>query len=221
MIRNIPVLDALISKTKQRLLAAVLLEPNRAWYLLELARRLHVTPSSIQRELGLLVDAGLFKRWTDGNRVYFQADRGCPIFSELVDILQKTVGLVDVLRDALNPLKNKIELAFVYGSIAVSQERSSSDVDVMVVGSAQLSEIASVVRKVEPTFGRSVNPAVYTNQEFLRKVKQGSHFLETVLGGELLFVYGSKDNLAKLARLPAGKAAQDQSPRALRSSGRH
>jgi hypothetical protein len=46
-------LEALISLTKQQILAATLLQPERSWYLLELARHLRVQPLSLQRELRL------------------------------------------------------------------------------------------------------------------------------------------------------------------------
>jgi DNA-binding transcriptional ArsR family regulator len=124
MLRKSIALDALISRTKQQVLAATLLQPERSWYLLELARHLRVTPSSIQRELGLLVKSGILKRWEDGNRVYFQADRNCPIFPDLRRILAKTAGLVDVLKEGLAPLRGKIDVAFVYGSIASSEEHA-------------------------------------------------------------------------------------------------
>jgi len=36
--RTSPLLDVLVSKTKQQILAATLLQPERSWYLVELAR---------------------------------------------------------------------------------------------------------------------------------------------------------------------------------------
>src|SRR5581483_10124895 len=127
MLRRSPVLDALISQTKQQILAATLLQSDRAWYLLELARHIRVQPSSLQRELKQLAAAGILERRQNGNRVYFQADKSCPIFPELAQIVFKTVGFVDALRSALQPQREAIELAFVYGSVAASAEGSTSD----------------------------------------------------------------------------------------------
>lgn len=74
MERKTPATDFLLGKTKQRLLSAVLLQPNRAWCLSELARHRNVPPSSLQRKLALFVDAGIFAKRHDGNRVHFQAE---------------------------------------------------------------------------------------------------------------------------------------------------
>jgi predicted nucleotidyltransferase len=211
MMRKSSTLDALISRTKQRVLVATLMQPERAWYLQELARYLGVTPSSIQREIGLLVHAGILTRRQDGNRIYYQADRACPIFPDLSQVLLKTVALVDPLKAALQSLSSRINLAFVYGSIASSQERSDSDLDLMVIGTARLSEIAPLAREVERQLGRSINPTVYTTQEFSKKVRERNHFLNTVLNAEILWVYGTEADLAKLARRTAREAAQGES----------
>jgi DNA-binding transcriptional ArsR family regulator len=206
-------LDALISPTKQRVMTATLLQPGRSWYLHELARHLSVAPSSIQRELALLVRAGILTRRKDGNRAYFQADRGCPVFQDLCQLLLKTVALVDPLREALRCLAKNIEVAFVYGSIAASQERSDSDVDLMVIGSIKLSDLAPLLRKVERDLGRTVNPTVYSAVEFSKKIREGSHFLNTVLQGEILFIHGTEEHLERLAGRPTREATQDQSGR--------
>ncbi len=220
MLRTSPLLDGLLTKVKQQVLAATLLQPDRPWYLHELARHLRVPVSSVQHELGVFVAAGLLTRRADGNRVYYQADRACPISRPLSEILWKTTGLADLVRDALKPLAAKIDVAFIYGSVAAEEEHASSDVDLMIVGRAALSEIAAVLPPIEDRIGRSINPTVYTTQEFLRKLKAGHHFLTSVLDKELLFVHGTADHLAKLTGRPPGPPSQDRAVRAPRPASR-
>jgi predicted nucleotidyltransferase len=220
MLRKSSLMDALVSRTKQQVLAATLLQPERRWYLLELARHLGVRPSSLQRELKLLAAAGILKRDQNGNRVYFQADAACPIFAELAQILVKTVGIVDVLREALEPLRDRVRVAFVYGSVAVSSERSASDVDLMVIGDVLLSDIAPVLRNAEQKLGREVNPNVYAPDEFRRRIARENHFLTSVVRSEPLFVIGDQNDLAKLTSGAADKTSSDQPARTRRSAGR-
>jgi len=202
--RNISIIDVLLPKTKQLLLSAILLQPVRSWYLSELARELKVPPSSLQRELAQFVNSGIINKRKDGNRVYFQADRTCPIFQELSKILSKTVGLADVVRKLLIPLKPKIDLAFIYGSIATNEEHSSSDLDLMIIGKANLADLATYLRKLEEQLGRNVSPTVYTCSEFLKKIKERNHFLSSVLKTELLFIFGSSNDLAELTKRTKG-----------------
>ena len=188
-------LDALFPKTRQAILGAMLIDPARSWYLSDLARHLGVTPSSLQRELHLLARGGILRRNADGNRVYFRTDPDCPFLSELRGIILKTVGLGNVLQECLDPLRDRIRVAFVYGSMARSEERSASDVDLMVIGSVGLSQIAPVLKKAEVSLGRAVNPSVYSAKEVVKKLSEGHHFLETILKGEKIYIQGDQSDL--------------------------
>jgi uncharacterized protein len=198
MLRRSPLLDVLVSKTKQQILAATLLQPERSWYLLELSRHLGLRPSSLQRELKQLTEAGVLKRRQSGNRVYFQADTACPVFPELAQILFKTVGVVEALQNALEPVQNQIDVAFIYGSVAASSQRSTSDIDLMVIGLVPLSKISPLLRDLERQVGRPINPTVYGRGEFMKRVHGENHFLKSVLRSEPLFIKGGPDELAKL-----------------------
>src|SRR5580658_10237951 len=132
--RNIRLLDALFPRTRQEILAATLVQPDKAWYVSELARRMGVPSSSLQRELHDLTMAGILKTHRQGRMAYYQANAGSPIFPDLRGLLLKTAGLVDVLADLLKPLSAKVKIAFVYGSIASGSEQSDSDIDLMLVG---------------------------------------------------------------------------------------
>ena len=139
--------DALFSKVRTQILGALLLQPSRSWYLTDLARHLGTPKTSLQRELANLEGAGIILRRTQGRQVHYQANRTCPFFPELQGLLAKTAGLVDVIRDALKRPKGGISFAFIYGSIARGEEVAESDVDLMVVGRAGLSELAPALRK--------------------------------------------------------------------------
>ena len=172
--RSSALLSVLLTPPQQGILAAFL-QPEKRWYLRELARYLEVQPSTLQRELSAFAAAGLLQRLEDGNRVYYQADRACPIYPELESILLKTVGLVELLQEALQPLAKQLALACVYGSMAAQEEHSHSDVDLLVVGQVGLAEIAAALRSVGRQIGREVNPTVYTTEEFQKKAQEGSH----------------------------------------------
>lgn len=183
-------LDALLPRTRQAILAATLANPERWWYMSDLAKRLGRPPSSLQRELAALMHAGILRRRREGNRAYFQADPECPFLKELRGLLVKTAGLVDVLREMLRPLARRTRVAFVYGSVARAEEGSASDVDLMVVGDLGLAEIAPFLRRAEERLNRPVNATVFTPREFTEKAKAGHHFLRAVLRREKLFILG-------------------------------
>jgi predicted nucleotidyltransferase len=81
----------------------------------------------------------------------------------------KTAGIADILREALTPLSERIMVAFIYGSFAKGTETADSDVDVLFVGKAKLSEIVDLLVPVQQIVGREVNPSVYPRKRIFHK----------------------------------------------------
>lgn len=210
--------EALFPETRRAILAATLLEPERWWYMSDLARHLGVSPSSLQRELQSLVSAGILLRRQEGRQVYFRANPECPVLEELQGLMVKTAGVADVLRDALAPFSDAIECAFVYGSFAKGTVVSESDVDLMVIGNVNLSGLSSALKDAGERIGRSVNPTVYPAKEFAKKLASGQHFLSTVMREEKLYLIGDDDKLAETSGRRAGAKAPNKQTRAGRSS---
>jgi DNA-binding transcriptional ArsR family regulator len=195
--RKSSIANALFSGTQQRLLSALLLNSHQSVYAAELANRLGVRPSTLQRDLAKFTEAGILKTSRNGNRTYFQANEQCPVFPDLRALLIKTAGLVDVLHDELAPLASKIKLAAIYGSIASGMESSGSDVDLLIVGSVKMIELVPLLEAATGTLRRQINPTLYTAREFSQK-SGSSHFVQSVLGKALLFVLGTRSDLETL-----------------------
>ena len=169
-------------------------------YLTDLARHLRVSPSSLQRELASLVSGDLLISRKDGKRVYYKVNQDCPIVEELQTIFVKTSGIADVINSSLKRFSDKIKIAFVYGSVARTEELSTSDVDLMIVGNVGLADLAPGLRRAEKALGREVNPTIYSPQEFFKRRKKGDSFINTVLSDSKIFLKGNDSELEALAR---------------------
>ncbi len=212
--RKTVALEALFPTVRGDVLAATLTQPDKWWYLSELAQFLGTTPSSLQRELKTLVDAGILQQRREGTRIYFKAETRSPLFPELRGLFEKTSGLLPTLQRALEPFEARIECAFVYGSVARSQEHALSDVDLLVVGGVGLAELAPALRKVEGRLGREVNTTSYSASEFRKKVAAKDHFLSEVLGGPKEFVKGNQRDLEETIGKPRRPASSNFEKRA-------
>ena len=84
------ILDALFPWVQQHILGTILAERVRWWYLSELAHHFRATPSSLQRELPLLVNAGFLEERRNGTRTYFRAQQASPTYRNLRGIFAKT-----------------------------------------------------------------------------------------------------------------------------------
>ncbi|MGD0155030.1 MAG: nucleotidyltransferase domain-containing protein [Terracidiphilus sp.] len=207
---NAASLEAIFPSVRAGVLSAALLQPRRWWFLSELARHLGAGPSSLQRELESLVGAGILERREEGRRVYFRANDRSPVFKDLRGLVEKTAGLVPALAKALESFGDRIDLAFVYGSIARGEERASSDVDLTIVGSVKQIDLVPAFRKLEDRFGRDVNATLYSPREFRAKLASGDHFLRSVMKGRTILLKGSLDDLDKTATSRKGSHAPAQ-----------
>lgn len=190
--------DTLFGRTRAAVLSVLYGHVGEAFYLRQLARLTDITLGPVQRELRQLVDAGLVSRKTVGAQTFYTANQESPVFAEIKSLITKTVGTHDVLLAALRPLREKINLAFVYGSVAQSGETERSDVDIVIVGHVDFGLVVERLGGAQRILHREINPTVYSVKEFRKKARE--NFLKTVLAGKKLFIVGDKSVLRELGQ---------------------
>lgn len=190
---------SLFGRTRGALLAMLYGHADESFYLRQLVRALGAGHGGVQRELKRLLDLELIVRRRQGNQVLYQANVRSPVFAEIKSLITKTAGIHDVIRSALAPLATRIQIAFVYGSVARQTEHATSDVDLMIVGDVSLEDVVSELPVVEKTLGREINPTIYSSAEFRAKLRAGNHFLRSVIEQKKLFILGTEHELADMA----------------------
>jgi len=165
----------------------------------ELERRTGLSDATVRQELKKLTRLGMVEARRDGNRAYYRANDAHPLYPDIRNLVLKTSGLTDVLREALGGAGD-IELAFVFGSIAGNTSKAHSDIDLMVVGTIGMRQLSKRLSGLEAKLGREVNPHVLTPEEFTRRTGERDHFITTVLKGPQLFVVGGEDELGRLGQ---------------------
>ena len=153
-------------------------------------------------------------RTQEGRQVYYQANLRCPIFDELKGIATKTFGIGEVLREMLKPYRDRIRLAFIYGFVASGTHTVSSDVDLMIVGNLQLSEIAQGLLDAEARLGRPVSPTLFPPSEFQARAAEGHHFVGGVLARPIIFLIGDQHELERILRTKPAKARRKRTAQA-------
>lgn len=188
--------ETLFGRTRGAVLSVLYGHVGETFYLRQLARLTDITVGPVQRELRQLVDAGLVSKKTVGAQTLYTANQESPVFAEIKGLITKTVGMHDVLYAALEPLRKKINLAFVYGSVAQSRETERSDVDLMIVGNVDFGVAVERLADTQRTLNRQINPTVYSVKEFRKKVR--GNFLQTVLSDKKLFIIGDENVVREL-----------------------
>ena len=186
--------DALFSGTRQTLLGLLFGQPNRAYTLTELIDMAQAGRGAVQRETGRLVDAGLVCQEGRNRGRLYRANPDSPIYYELCGIAHKILGPADAIREALLPLKDRIGLAVLYGSVASGSDRADSDIDVLIVADdLLLEEVFEALSEAERGLGRPINPTLYTSDEYERRREGNSPFVADVLHGEHRVLLGTLD----------------------------
>lgn len=176
------VADALFTQVQQRVLAVLFGNPSRSFYANEVIALVHSGTGAVQRELKRLVSSGLVTLNRRGNQTHYQANMDTPVYAELRGLVIKTCGLADVVRAALEPLATQIERAFIYGSTAKGEDSANSDIDLMVISpELTYAELFMALEPASLTLGRTINPTVYTSEEFAHRQAEGNAFVLRVL----------------------------------------
>jgi predicted nucleotidyltransferase len=192
-IRQPNLAGALLTPVQQRVLGLLYGQPDRRFQSAELIRLAKSGTGAVHRQLGRLAAAGLVIVTREGNQKYYQARRDSPVFSDLRGLVVKTIGLVEPLRNALAPLAERIELAFVFGSVAKGSDQAGSDIDLLVVSDhLTYTEVFEALQDAESLLARPVNPTVMTEAEWALELTHDDSFASRIASQPMLFVIGSQ-----------------------------
>ena len=190
--------DVLFTPVRQRVLALLFGQPERDYQSGELIRLAHSGTGAVHRLLTRMAAAELVTVKMVGNQKYYRANADSPVFHELAGLVRKTVGLLDPLRNALEPLREHMVAAFVYGSIAKGTEGAGSDIDLMVIADdLDYAALFAALPVAEAALARTVNPNVMTGPEWRRKRTEPDSFAARIATQPMMFVVGDEDDLVK------------------------
>lgn len=153
-------LPLLRSQVQGGLLAELYLHPGREYSLTELARRLRVSVKTVHHEVDRLHEAGYVTSRRVGNLRLIAADTTHRLSGPLTDLLAATYGPVPVLSELLAGVPG-VSRAYIYGSWAARHSGEAGpvphDLDVLVVGDADLDALDDVAREARARLGFEVN----------------------------------------------------------------
>jgi len=163
------------SKLSQKILTYFFTNPEGNFYVRELARLLNEDVSNLAKELIKLEKEGIFESEIRGKTKYYHLNKNYPLYKQLKEIIFKTTGIEGGIKKELAKLK-KINQAFLFGSFAMGEADSQSDIDLLIIGDPDPEQLSDKISKLEDRFSREINYIVMTEEE-LRKKKNKEPFL--------------------------------------------
>ncbi|MBN1932949.1 MAG: nucleotidyltransferase domain-containing protein [Desulfobacterales bacterium] len=164
----------------------------------DLVRRSGFSIGAVQTELKKLLSLELITQRKDGNRLYFHANKIHPLYSDLRNIVLKTNGLAAIIKDALIH-SDKIMYAFIFGSVARSEQTASSDIDLMVLGDLSLRQLAKMLSGLSNKLCREINPHSMSGEEFIRRKNDGDPFINRICKEAKIFIIGDENDFKSMA----------------------
>ena len=130
-----------------------------------------------------------------GRTFLYRAATDSPLHEPLVQILERTIGLEAELRRVLNDVAG-VDSAFIHGSYGSDTSvKPTSDVDVLVIGTADPHTLRRRLRQVEHKLGREIDVTAYTSKEFAELAKRGNSFAQQIIRGPVRSLVGSLADL--------------------------
>ncbi len=170
---------SLRSKVAIKLLDYYFLNPDAQAYINELARILELDPKNTETKLKEFEKEGFFKSEFRGKQRYFFLAKDNPVLEHYRQIFLKTYGIEKRLKDMLRGIKGLKE-AYIFGSYANNSMDSSSDIDILAIGSHSVLELQRVIVKLQKDVGREFNVTNLSPREFEAKKKTKNPFINGI-----------------------------------------
>ncbi|HEX6912255.1 MAG TPA: nucleotidyltransferase domain-containing protein [Longimicrobium sp.] len=188
------------SAARARLLAHVVVHPDRREHGRALERHTGLGKRSLQAELERLESMGLVRREAEGRRIVFVRESAHPQW-RAIDSLVGAYAPAEVLRDVLQDVPG-VEAAFIFGSLARGDARPDSDIDLLVYGdSIPQGAVGRALLEAAVVLDRPVDAKRYNRERFLRDARPHASFLPRALTGPKLWLIGSKDALPSVTEV--------------------
>lgn len=184
--------DLITSKTRTKLLNIFLTKPDEMLHVRECVRRAGEEINAVRRELLFLEKKGILNREPRANRVYYSLSKDYPFYYDLLKIGAKTIGLGGEIIKNRTKI-GKIKYAMFSGKFVRRIKNSPEEVDLIIVGTTVLPELAVLVRNEENRLGTEINYTAMTEDEFKFRKQRNDPFLASILSGTRIMLIGDEE----------------------------
>lgn len=186
--------DLITSKSRVKLLNVFLANPNDMFHVRELVRRTSDEINAVRRELAFLEKKGILVKEPRANRIYYSLSKSYPFYFDLLRLGSKNIGLgAEILKNKVK--LGKIKFAMFSGRFLRKIKETPDEVDLLIVGSVVLPELALLVREEEKRLTTEINYTVMTDEEFDFRKKKRDPFIVSILSGSRVMLLGDEESM--------------------------
>lgn len=186
--------DLITSKSRVKLLSVFLSFPSEMYHVRELVRRTNDEINAVRRELAFLEKKGILAKEPRANRVYYSLSKNYPSYFALLELGAKTAGLgFEILKNRAK--LGRIKYAMFSGRFVRKIKKEPDEVDLLIVGTVVLPELALLVRNEEKRLNQEINYTAMTEEEFNFRKKKHDPFINSILSGSRVMLIGDEEQM--------------------------
>mgnify|MGYP001590859713 CR=1 FL=1 len=187
--------DLIISRVRVKMLSLFLNNPSEIYHVREIVRQLGEEINAVRRELAHLEKGGMLAKEQRANRLFYRFRREYPLYFEFMELIGKTSGLGwDIVKNKAR--LGKMKFAMLSGRyLRGLPHKGGNDVDLLIIGSVVLPELAAFVKAEEVRRERELNYTVMTEEEFTFRKRRRDPFVLDILSGSRVMLIGDEEEL--------------------------
>jgi hypothetical protein len=197
-------IDALFgSKTRVKMLHLFLNNPNRAFYVREITRKIDEQINSVRRELANMLNIGIIKSDSSNNKLYYEVNQDYAYYEPLRAIFgsgnKRVASQPSEVSDdndwakRLKPLGD-VRIALLAGQLV---RGSKSELDVLIAGNINKNQAKRLIAELEEEEAKSLNYTFMTYEDFYYRLSIKDRFIMSVIGDKHTILQDLENILSK------------------------
>lgn len=167
---------------------------QKLFYVRELVRIVEEQINAVRAELSRMEKAGMVRSENRANRKYYLFRTDFIFYDELLRMVSKTTGLGGGVVKEKGKL-GRIRYCSLSGDYMRGKSAGPNEVDLLVVGSVVLPQLAALVKESESKIGREINYTVMSEDEFNFRKKRRDPFILGIIEKTKLMLIGDEEDM--------------------------
>ena len=168
------------SRTRVKVLALLLNNSTRAYFVREITRKVDEQINSVRRELANLKSLGLVTSNAKNGKIYYQANAKSDLFPDLKKLFSK-VAKETVYETQIADKLKELGMVSYAALLGYFVQDSTSEIDLFIVGDIDKEKIKPLAKDLSAEVGHEINYTVMSEPEYQERRVLFDRFLTEIL----------------------------------------
>ncbi len=182
---------SLRSKITQKLLGYFFINPDKKLYIQEMCKKFNLDKRNLVKKLYELEKNSILTLTNIGNLKLYSINTDCPLYNDLKNLFNKTIGIESNLKQIVNKEKD-IKKAIIYGSYALENLNTYSDIDLLLIGDHNIIKFQRKISRIQNEIDREINNVNMDLTEYNKRKRKKNPFIINIFNNKHMIL---KDEL--------------------------